>query len=273
MNNRLVSAIPQLIRMAHEAGSAILEIYSSDFAVEQKEDMSPLTLADRRSHDIIAGRLADLQDWPIPLLSEEGRLIPYDERNSWDTFWLIDPLDGTREFVRRNGEFTVNIALIWQSRPILGVIYIPVSKVFYFAAENLGSFKLMQGDIMPSGSIESILGSAVKLPLVTHHASRITAICSRSHMSPETEEFIANLKAKYIEVDCLTAGSSLKFCLIAEGKADVYPRFGPTMEWDTAAGQVIVEQAGGRVLRADSQEPLSYNKEELLNPDFIAQRA
>lgn len=271
--DKIISIIPQLLRMSHEAGTAILEVYNSDFDVEQKDDKSPLTLADRRSHEIIAAGLASLLDWLLPLLSEEGRSIPYEERKAWDMFWLVDPLDGTKEFVKRNNEFTVNIALIQNGSPLLGVIYMPVKNIFYFAAEGLGSFKLEQSDILSSGSLETILGSAVKLPLVTRHASLITVISSRSHMSPETEQFIADLKTRHKEIDFLAAGSSLKFCLIAEGKADVYPRFGPTMEWDTAAGQAIVEQAGGRVLRAGSQEPLSYNKENLLNPDFIVHRS
>jgi len=276
---RLFSVIPQLIRISHEAGTAILEVYNSDFAVGQKDDRSPLTLADMRAHEIIADGLAGSQDWPIPLLSEEGRNIAYDERKTWDMFWLVDPLDGTKEFVKRNGEFTVNIALIRNGQPILGVIYMPVSNTFYFAAEGLGAYRLDGSDAISSGSLEAILLASIKLPQTPHapiDASshpRVTVIGSRSHMSPETEQFINDLKAEYQEVDFLAAGSSLKFCLVAEGRVDVYPRFGPTMEWDTAAGQAIVEQAGGRVLRADSQEPLAYNKENLLNPSFIAYRA
>lgn len=172
--NRLSSVLPELLRISHEAGSAILEVYNSDFAVQQKDDRSPLTLADRRSHEIIAAGLAGLPDWPLPLLSEEGRTLSYDERKAWDMYWLVDPLDGTKEFVKRNGEFTVNIALVKNGCPLLGVIFIPVNNIFYFAAEGLGSFKLEQSDILSSGSLETILGSAVKLPLVTHHSSLIT---------------------------------------------------------------------------------------------------
>ncbi|MBI5076649.1 MAG: 3'(2'),5'-bisphosphate nucleotidase CysQ [Nitrospirae bacterium] len=276
VSEKLFSVLPNLLRLSWEAGKAILEVYNSDFAVEQKDDKSPLTLADRRSHEIIAVELAALQDWPLPLLSEEGRNISYEERKIWDMFWLVDPLDGTREFVKRNGEFTVNIALIQNGRPLLGVIYIPVKNVFYFAAENLGAFKLENGDVLLSQSIDRILKCSIKLPLapcLLPLASRVTVIGSRSPMSPETEQFINDLRTKYKKVDFLAAGSSLKFCLIAEGKADIYPRFGPTMEWDTAAGQAIVEQAGGRVLRAGSREPLSYNKENLLNPSFIVYRS
>lgn len=272
-SKKLFSVFPELLRVSRQAGNAILEVYNSDFTVQQKDDKSPLTLADRRSHEIIAAGLAGLQEWPLPLLSEEGRNIVYDERKGWDMFWLVDPLDGTKEFVKRNGEFTVNIALIRNGRPILGVIYIPVKNVFYFASEGLGAYKLDNSNKLSSNTLEAILNDSVMLPLVTRHSSLITVIGSRSHMSVETERFVNDLKARHEKVDFMAAGSSLKFCLIAEGKADVYPRFGPTMEWDTAAGQVIVEQAGGRVLRAGSQEPLSYNKESLLNPSFIVQRS
>jgi 3'(2'), 5'-bisphosphate nucleotidase len=274
--DKIISIIPQLLRISHEAGTAILEVYNSDFAVEQKNDKSPLTLADKRSHEIIAHRLAGLPACQLPLLSEEGSIIPYDERKTWDMYWLVDPLDGTKEFVKRNGEFTVNIALIQKGHPILGVIYIPVKNVFYFASLGLGSYKFELSNAEVPASIKGLLNISSRLPLapcLLPLASLITVIGSRSHMSLETEQFINDLKAKYKEVDFLAAGSSLKFCLIAEGKAEVYPRFGPTMEWDTAAGQAIVEQAGGRVLRAGSQEPLSYNKENLLNPSFIVYRS
>ncbi len=270
--DKFISVIPQLLRISHEAGAAILEVYNSDFAVEQKDDKSPLTLADKRSHEIIASQLASLPACQLPLLSEEGRTMSYDERKTWDMFWLVDPLDGTKEFIKRNGEFTVNIALIQNGRPLLGVIYIPVKNVFYFASVGLGSYKFELSNVGVPASIEGLLNLSFRLPLAPYPltlASRITVIGSRSHMSVETEQFINDLKARYKEVDFLAAGSSLKFCLIAEGKADVYPRFGPTMEWDTAAGQAIVEQAGGRVLRAGSQKLLSYNKVNLLNPSFI----
>jgi len=271
----MISVLPELVSISREAGHAILQVYNSDFAVEQKDDKSPLTLADKRSHEIIADRLARLQDFKLPLLSEEGRQMPYGERKAWDMFWLVDPLDGTKEFIKRNGEFTVNIALIQNGRPLIGVIYIPVKNIFYFAAHGLGAFKIDACNAEMPASIEGLLKISSRLPLVplssdlTSPPSRVTVIGSRSHMSPETEQFITDLKTRYDEVDFLAAGSSLKFCLIAEGRADVYPRFGPTMEWDTAAGQAIVEQAGGRVLRAGSEEPLSYNKENLLNPSFI----
>jgi 3'(2'), 5'-bisphosphate nucleotidase len=276
---RLSSVLPELLRISREAGQVILQVYDSDFAVEQKFDSSPLTLADRRSHEVIAQGLSLMSDLPIPLLSEEGRSIPYDERKTWDMFWLVDPLDGTKEFVKRNGEFTVNIALIQNSSPLIGVIYIPVKNIFYFAVKGLGAYRLELRNTEVPASTKGLLKISSRLPLAPDSAdtasniSRVTVIGSRSHMSSETEQFINDLKAKYKEVDFLAAGSSLKFCLIAEGRADVYPRFGPTMEWDTAAGQAIVEQAGGRVLRAGSQEPLTYNKEDLLNPSFIVHRS
>ena len=276
---RLSSVLPELLRISREAGQVILQVYDSDFAVEQKFDSSPLTLADRRSHEVIAQGLSLMSDLPIPLLSEEGRSIPYDERKTWDMFWLVDPLDGTKEFVKRNGEFTVNIALIQNSSPLIGVIYIPVKNIFYFAVKGLGAYRLELRNAEVPASTKGLLKISSRLPLAPDSAdtasniSRVTVIGSRSHMSAETEQFINDLKAKYKEVDFLAAGSSLKFCLIAEGRADVYPRFGPTMEWDTAAGQAIVEQAGGRVLRAGSQEPLTYNKEDLLNPSFIVHRS
>ena len=273
MNSSLTDntqSIPHLLRICKEAGAAILDVYNSDFSVEHKDDMSPLTLADKRSHEIIVSGLADLPSCSLPVLSEEGRETSYDLRKDWGTFWLVDPLDGTKEFVKRNGEFTVNIALIEERSPILGLIYIPVKNLFYFGATGLGSYKLEgSAPTSSSDSLKAVLDASTALPLFTHDDSRMTIIGSRSHMSPETEKFIDNLKTTYQKVDFLAAGSSLKFCLIAEGRADIYPRFGPTMEWDTAAGQAIVEQAGGKVIKEGTDEPLSYNKESLLNPGFI----
>ncbi len=269
----LSSVLPELLRISWQAGREILQVYDSDFAVEHKSDASPLTLADRRSHEIIAGRLAGLKYMMLPLLSEEGRSIPHDMRKDWHRYWLVDPLDGTKEFVKRNGEFTVNIALIVNNSPVLGVIYLPVKDIFYYGVRGLGSYRLEGSSLLSSDSLEEICRGSLHLPLVAPNASRITVIASRSHMSPETEQYINHLRKAYEEVAIVSAGSSLKFCLIAEGRADIYPRFGPTMEWDTAAGQAIVEQAGGRVVRAGSEEPLMYNKEDLHNPDFIVQRA
>ncbi len=261
---------------AKRAGEAILDVYGSDFAVEQKDDKSPLTLADKKSHEIIAGVLEQtitVNNCTVPVLSEEGRGIPFDERKEWEYFWLVDPLDGTKEFVKRNGEFTVNIALIHKHKPVLGIIYIPVKDVFYFAAINLGTYKLENSENLTDNlSIEELLDKSQRLPLTNNNKSSFTVIGSRSHTSEEFSGFVKRLNEKYGNVEFLSSGSSLKLCLVAEGKADVYPRFGPTMEWDTAAGQAIVEQAEGSVMDIQTREPLRYNKENLLNPFFIVSR-
>jgi 3'(2'), 5'-bisphosphate nucleotidase len=209
----------------------------------------------------------------VPILSEEGRGIPFDERKEWEYFWLVDPLDGTKEFVKRNGEFTVNIALIRKQKPVLGIIYIPVKDIFYFAAVNLGTYKLENSESLADDlSINELLDKSQRLPLTNNNKSSFTVIGSRSHASTESSEFVKLLNEKYGEVEFISSGSSLKLCLVAEGRADVYPRFGPTMEWDTAAGQAIVEQANGKVIDIKTREPLRYNKEDLLNPFFIVSR-
>jgi len=261
---------------AKRAGEAILDVYGSDFAVEQKDDKSPLTLADKRSHDIIMDILEQtiiVNNCTVPVLSEEGRGIPFDERKEWEYFWLVDPLDGTKEFVKRNGEFTVNIALIQKHKPVLGTIYIPVKDVFYFAAISFGTYKLENSEnLIDNLSIKELLDKSQRLPLTNSKKSSLTVIGSRSHTSEEFSGFVKLLNEKYGKVEFISSGSSLKLCLVAEGKADVYPRFGPTMEWDTAAGQSIVEQAEGRVMDIQTREPLRYNKENLLNPFFIVSR-
>lgn len=266
-------AVPlaSLIAIAAEAGAAISEVYHTPFDVSYKEDRSPLTLADQRSHAIILNRLQELSP-QIPVLSEEGRDIPYDERKAWEYFWLVDPLDGTKEFVKRNGEFTVNIALIHTNGPVAGFIYIPEKRTYYFAAEGLGAYKLVDDDTsLPVLSLDALLKKAQRLPShagIVQPARPLNIIGSRSHASKEFGEFIEAMKEKYPGVTILSAGSSLKFCLVAEGMADVYPRFGPTMEWDTAAGQCIVEESGGAVVDM-SRKRLTYNKESLLNNDFV----
>jgi len=261
------------ILVAKRAGEAILEVYDSDFAVEQKDDKSPLTLADKRSHEIIENVLEQTvtaNNSTVPILSEEGKEIPYDERIKWEYFWLVDPLDGTKEFIKRNGEFTVNIALIHKHKPVLGIIYIPVKDVFYFAAINFGAYKLENSGILTENlSIEELIDKSQKLPLNSNDKTTLTVIGSRSHTSEEFTEFVKQLNQKHENVEFISSGSSLKLCLVAEGKADVYPRFGPTMEWDTAAGQAIVEQAKCTVMEAETNEPLNYNKSNLLNPFFI----
>ncbi len=261
------------ILAAKRAGEAILDVYDSDFAVEQKDDKSPLTLADKKSNEIIENVLEQtitVNNSTVPILSEEGKEISYEERKKWEYFWLVDPLDGTKEFIKRNGEFTVNIALIHKHKPVLGIIYIPVKDVFYFAAINFGSYKLESSDILSDNlSIQGLINKSQRLPLNNDNNTPFTIVGSRSHTSEEFSEFVKQLNAKYGKVEFISSGSSLKLCLVAEGKADVYPRFGPTMEWDTAAGQAIVEQANGTVMDTQSNEPLNYNKSNLLNPFFI----
>ncbi len=246
----------ELTALAKKAGEAILDVYTSEFAVEQKEDNSPLTLADRTSHEIISEYL--MKRHPFPVLSEEGKDIPYGERRQWEYFWLVDPLDGTKEFIKRNGEFTVNIALIHGGRPVTGVIYVPVSDVIYYAVDGEGAYKVEDG-------------ISARLPLPAQKDG-VTVVGSRSHGSKEFDDLVRGLRKKYGTLHFLSAGSSLKFCLVAEGKADIYPRLGPTMEWDTAAGQVIVEEAGGKVVDFGNKQPLRYNKESLLNGHFVSFR-
>lgn len=265
--NDLRSLLDIAIAAALDAGRAVLDVYTSDFAVECKDDRSPLTLADKRAHEIIAARLAASDAGGLPLLSEEGRNIPFAERRRWNAFWLVDPVDGTKEFIRRNGEFTVNIALVREGRPMLGVILVPVRDTLYYAAEGLGAWRRDH-----AAAEQGRQGAAVRLPGSIDPQRPFTAVASRSHLSPETEAYLQDLRTQHGQVEIVSAGSSLKFCLIAEGRADVYPRFGPTMEWDTAAGHAIVAEAGGTVVRVADRAPLSYNKEDLLNPWFIATR-
>jgi len=270
---------------AKDAGRAILDVYRQDFDISYKDDHSPLTLADQRSHNIIVSHLSDVSGERLPILSEEGRSISYQQRRRWKYFWMADPLDGTKEFIKKNDEFTVNIAQIHQNRPILGVIYVPVKDVFYFAGDGLGAYRMDNSDILAIGNnravkndsarvLETILARSIKLPDDNHRFekkdSQITIVGSRSHATKELEAFIENMRKKHEQVEFISAGSSLKLCLVAEGRADIYPRLGPTMEWDTAAGQVIVEQARGSVLNYEMDEPLRYNKKNLLNPWFIA---
>lgn len=263
---------------AKKAGDAILEVYRSAFAVEMKEDRSPLTLADKRSHEIISRDMgtARMNGALLPVLSEEGKSIPYEERKNWEPFWLIDPLDGTKEFIKRNGEFTVNIALVSRNRPVLGIIYVPVRDVFYFACRGMGSYKLEEGK--RSGAQQSLhailaLSKRIRSDSAERPSSDITVAGSRSHGGQELEAFLKRLGQRYANLHVVSAGSSLKFCMVAEGSADLYVRHGPTMEWDTAAGQIIVEEAGGTVVTLGTESPMQYNKENLLNPGFLVRRA
>lgn len=268
-----------LVSIAAEAGAAILDIYDTTFGVSYKDDLSPLTVADQRSHSTIVARLKDLYP-ELPVLSEEGKAAPYEERKEWERFWLVDPLDGTKEFVKKNGEFTVNIALISGDKPVIGLVYVPVKGAYYFAAEKLGAYKLVDSVVPSRGDLspDLLLQKAQRLPLDSgdrdggRRDKSLVVIASRSHISPEVEGFIKAMKKRYASVESLSAGSSLKFCLVAEGTADAYPRFGPTMEWDTAAGQCIVEESGGSVFDLSGNR-LRYNKQSLLNGDFIAARS
>jgi 3'(2'), 5'-bisphosphate nucleotidase len=250
-----------LCSIALQAGDAIMEIYNRDFSVETKNDKSPLTEADRKSNEIILEGLK--KHYPaISFISEETKQTAYDERKKWSRLWLIDPLDGTKEFIKKNGEFTVNIALIENGEPVLGVVYAPAFQTGYVGVKAQGAFTFSKN-------------SKVFTPIQAgaHYGSlnKINVVGSRSHLSDETLQFVEDLKAAGKEVDFVSSGSSLKFCLVAEGKADVYPRFGPTMEWDTAAAHAVVLYAGKQVLKYPERTPLTYNKENLLNPWFIVE--
>jgi len=238
--------------IARQAGAAIMQVYQrDDFDVELKGDNSPLTAADKASHQMImAGLTQHFAD--IPVLSEEGAEIPYEQRKLWSRFWLVDPLDGTKEFIKRNGEFTVNIALIEDGQAVAGVVYVPVQDKMYCGSQNDGCWT-QQGDEPP-----------VKVSVRTIPTQGLTVVMSRSHPSAELEAYLKDLTV----AEALPVGSSLKLCVVAEGKADLYPRLGPTMEWDTAAGHAVVVAAGGTVTTVDGG-PLCYNKENLLNPYFI----
>jgi len=249
--------IDKIVKIAQDAGLAIMEIYGRDFNVEYKEDESPLTEADEKSNDVIVKGLQEAYP-DIPILSEETKQAPYEERKDWDTFWLVDPLDGTKEFVKRNGEFTVNIALISGNRSVLGVIYVPVVKKTYYAMKEQGSFLIDE-----TGEKTLLKKKAL--------GSKIRIAASRSHLNDATQAFVNQKRNEFEEVEFISAGSSLKFCLVAEGKADFYPRFAPTMEWDTGAGQIVAEEAGATVTIAETTDPLIYNKENLLNPYFLVQ--
>jgi 3'(2'), 5'-bisphosphate nucleotidase len=267
-------------RAALRAGAAILDVYRGEIEVALKADQSPLTLADTRAHGII---VAHLQRAGIPILSEEGKHLPHAERRRWGRLWIVDPLDGTKEFIKRLGEFTVNIALVEAGRPVLGVVFVPVKNVLYFGALETGAFRLED-----PAALEALAGSEAgdddaklldraqrasrRLPVDTEPHRPFVIVGSRSHATPELHEFVARKREELGEVEFISAGSSLKYCLVAEGRADVYPRLGPTMEWDTAAGQVIAEAAGASVARWDTGVPMTYNKADLLNPWHIVTR-
>ena len=242
-----------IIDTALEAGRVIMSVYVRDFDVEFKEDESPLTEADKKANEVICSALKE--KYPdIPILSEENKSIDYSVRKDWERFWLVDPVDGTKEFIKKNGEFTVNIALVEDGVPILGVVYAPAKDLMYSAEKGKGAY--LNGQ---------------KLPLFTNQnpEEKLTVVASRSHLSSETEEFINDLKKKTAHVESISVGSSLKLCFVAEGRADYYPRLAPTMEWDTGAAHAIALEAGRKVVRYEDSLQLVYNKENLLNPWFV----
>jgi 3'(2'), 5'-bisphosphate nucleotidase len=261
MRNQLLHTA---IIAALEASKAILEIYHSGaFDVEIKGDNSPLTKADTASHNVI---MSYLEATGIPVLSEEGRDISYQERKDWKQLWIVDPIDGTKEFIKRNGEFTVNIALIENQRPIIGVIFVPVTKELYFSSKEIGAYKVVVD--LENYDVEALLSKGNKLPL-QREDNTFTIVASRSHMSAETKEYVKQMRDLHGEVKLISKGSSLKLCMVAEGAANCYPRFAPTMEWDTAAGQAICEHAGFKVIDWDTKKNMLYNREELLNNCFL----
>lgn len=247
--------LPIIIDAARDAGIKILEVYNSDdFNVEKKGDDSPLTKADRLAHEAIAEKLTECTEFPI--LSEEGKEISYEDRKDWEYFWMVDPLDGTKEFIKQNGEFTVNIALIHKNQPILGVVYAPVLDKLYFGGKDLGAY---MGENMDPQH---------KLELIENETGVVRIVASRSHLNEETANYIE----QFDNAQTVSMGSSLKFMLIADSEADVYPRFAPTMEWDTAAAHAVLRGLDIEVINMEDNQPLSYNKENLLNPHFLVKR-
>ena len=251
--------ILELLNIAIDAGKEILNIYNDEIIVNSKEDKSPITQADINSNDLIVNRLKKLES-NIPILTEES-MVEWKNRKDWIKYWLIDPLDGTKEFINRNGEFTVNISLIENNYPIFGIIYSPVKSLLYYALKNNGCYKLK------TNSNLSTLKNFKKINI--HKEKNITTkvIGSRSHSS---KEFLNWVEKKFTNFELITIGSSLKFCILAEGKADIYPRFGPTSEWDIAAGHIILEEAGGKLKTIDNKDILYNTKDDILNPHFIA---
>lgn len=243
--------IEDIKNIAIKAGDAIMEIYNKDFQVDYKDDKSPLTEADLKSNEIICNKLQELYP-SIPLMSEENKQTDYGTRKGWEYYWCIDPIDGTKEFIKKNGEFTVNIALMHINTPVLGVVYAPALNDMYAAKQNEGAYKNNE-----------------KLPLKTNNNPKelLSVVASKSHLSIETQEFIDNLDTK--EIEQVSKGSSLKLCMVAEGEADIYPRLAPTMEWDTAAADAVVREAGKMTYQFESDAPMVYNKEDLLNPWFV----
>lgn len=251
----LVQIAKEVTHIAKEAGKVILKIYADAEGIEidRKADNSPLTKADREANQVICDALVQLTP-NIPIISEENKEIPYEERKQYAYAWLVDPLDGTKEFIKRNGEFTVNIALIHNQQIVLGVVYTPVTDEMYWAVKGEGAYKISDGNTMQ-------LSAAT----FTMKDTGLGVVCSRSHLNEATQAFVDELD----DPDRVPKGSSLKFLILAEGKAHLYPRLAPTMEWDTGAAQIVLEEAGGKVINHETNQPLRYNKENLRNPFFI----
>lgn len=264
MNSNLKIAV----LAALEAGKVIMQVYDTAFDVEIKEDKSPLTEADSKANEIINKYLKSTN---IPIISEENKQIDFNIRKEWSECWVVDPVDGTKEFIKRNGEFTVNIALVNNEKPILGVIYVPESKTLYVAdVKNGVAFKTVLTN--HNISFEELIKTWKPITPKANSDDLIQVVGSRSHMSQETLDFVDLLRSEGKNVEIVSKGSSLKFCLVAEGKADFYPRFAPTMEWDTAAGQAICNAVGLEVISKETNKPLLYNKESLLNPWFLVSK-
>ena len=259
---KLSEELELAIRAALKAGEVIMEIYKTeDFEVEFKSDNSPLTKADKQAQKTIVSYLSSSS---FPILSEEGSDVPYAKRREWNHLWIVDPIDGTKEFVKQNGEFTVNIALVKNQKPILGVVYAPALKDLYFAEAGVGSFK-MENII----SIEDIYKTnGIDLSKSTYPKT-YTLVVSKSHMNENTQQFIDKTKHDFGEISIASYGSSLKICKVAEGSAHCYPRFGPTMEWDTAAAHAVIIYAGNKLIQDDGISKMIYNKPNLLNPFFV----
>jgi 3'(2'), 5'-bisphosphate nucleotidase len=262
--------LPKAYNAALRAGAAILRIYekgAAEYDISIKSDHTPLTEADSRAHEIIKEHLGRTH---VPVLSEEGREMLYLERKAWDLFWMVDPLDGTKEFIKGNGEFTVNIALMSNNRPVLSVVYVPYIGKMYFAAHGLGSFLCEQlpPDDNADKGIDEILAGATALPIAHEINSPLRVAVSRSHTTPETFAAIDTMRGEYPDLEIVYQGSSYKFGLLAEGTVDYYVRTTPTMEWDTAAGELVLELAGGSTHSFPCGEQLKYNKESLVNPCF-----
>lgn len=253
--------LPDLIKLMNKAGEAILNIYKWDITVTTKTDNTPVTQADILSSQIISKGLKTLTPGII-IISEEEVLLPYSLRKTHKYLWLLDPLDGTKEFINRNDEFSVCLALIENGRPIFGIIYVPVTHEYYYGLKGKGSFKI------------NAIGESIKLPVNDlNHSDVVNVVISKSHRSLQDDEYIDKLKKSEKKVETIAIGSALKFGRLAEGIADVYPKFGTTMEWDIAAGQIILEECGGNICTTDGSEPLIYNKMDLHNPFFIAKGA